>query len=76
MTDDPLHDDARTAYLFQCCGGEGPSNSSLARDVDRQKLDAGLLDRLRIELHQLHHLDRHTDLDGSPSSAASLAVSA
>jgi hypothetical protein len=40
------------------------SNSSLSRNVDRQVFNSRLLDWLGIELHQLHYLVRHSDLDG------------
>src|SRR5262249_1056955 len=37
--------------------------SAAAWNVDRQVLDAGLLDRLRVELHQFQYDARHGDLD-------------
>src|SRR5262249_41590771 len=41
----------------------------LPRNVEGQVLDPGLLNGLRIELHQLHDLDRHINLDGQPKLA-------
>ena len=46
-----------------------PSDSPLARDVDGQVLDPRLLNWLRIELHQLHYLERHTHFDGEAQRA-------
>jgi hypothetical protein len=34
------------------------------RGIDGKVFDTGLSNRLRVELHELHDLERHTDLDG------------
>src|SRR5262245_36194438 len=39
------------------------SDPPLSRNVDGQVLDPRLLNWLRIELHQLHDLERHTHFD-------------
>ena len=41
-----------------------PSDPPLTRDVDGEIFDTRLLNRLRIEFHQLHDLERHTYFDG------------
>src|SRR5262245_60779339 len=58
-----LHD-GRIAAL---CGS--PSYSALPRDVDWQVLDARLLNRLWVELHQRQYFLRHTHFDGEPQLA-------
>ena len=45
------------------------SDPPLSRDVDGQVLDPRLLNWLRIELHQLHDLERHTHFDGETQRA-------
>ena len=47
----------------------GRSDPPLSRDVDGQVLDPRLLNWLRIELHQLHDLERHTHFDGETQRA-------
>src|SRR5262249_55336744 len=49
--------------------GGGGSPPPLSRDVDGQVLDPRLLNWLRIELHQLHDLERHTHCDGETQRA-------
>src|SRR5262245_44201885 len=46
-----------------------PSDSALPRDVDWQVLDACLLNRLWVELHQRQYFLRHTHFDGKPQFA-------
>ena len=50
-------------------GGNEPSDSPLTWDVDGQVLDPRLLNWLRIELHELHYLKRHTHFDGEAQRA-------
>src|SRR5262245_49245603 len=50
-------------------GIASPSDSALPRDVDWQVLDARLLNRLWVELHQCQYFLRHTHFDGEPKRA-------
>src|SRR5262249_29307414 len=60
--------DGRIAGLaLENCGS--PSHSALPRDVDWQVLDARLLNRLWVELHQRQYFLRHTHFDGEPKLA-------
>ena len=53
--------------LLKICGS--PSHSALPRDVDWQVLDARLLNRLWVELHQRQYFLRHAHFDGEPQLA-------
>src|SRR5262245_63316768 len=50
-------------------GIASPSHSALPRDVDWQVLDARLLNRLWVELHQRQYFLRHAHFDGEPQLA-------
>jgi hypothetical protein len=57
MTDDPMHDDATTAYLFQC--GESDlfavSRDQTGANIPREQCAQGWLlrDRFRLGVHEL-----------------------
>jgi hypothetical protein len=56
MTDDPMHDDATTAYLFQC--GEGDlfavSRDQTGANIPREQCAQGWLlrDKFRLGVHE------------------------